>query len=136
MNPWNRIGALIAKEFRHLGRDRRTLAVVLATLVLMILFAYAISFNVKGVSTIVIDQDRPPASAAYLRNYAARTSSTSSAPRMAWPTWTGSSTTTRRGSRCWCRPGSDAAWPLASRPPSWSTWTATNPPRLVSARRS
>ena len=30
MNPWNRIGALIAKEFRHLGRDRRTLAVVLA----------------------------------------------------------------------------------------------------------
>ena len=71
MNPWNRIGALIAKEFRHLGRDRRTLAVVLALPVLqMILFAYAISFDVKNVSTIVIDQDRTPASAAYLRSYA------------------------------------------------------------------
>ncbi len=68
---WNRIGALIAKEFRHLGRDRRTLAVVLALPVLqMILFAYAISFDVKNVSTIVIDQDRTPASAAYLRSYA------------------------------------------------------------------
>ncbi|MFT4215595.1 MAG: ABC transporter permease [Micropruina sp.] len=71
MNAWNRIGALIAKEFRHLGRDRRTLAVVLALPVLqMILFAYAISFDVKNVSTIVIDQDRTPASAAYLRSYA------------------------------------------------------------------
>ena len=30
MNAFNRIAALIAKEFRHLGRDRRTLAVVLA----------------------------------------------------------------------------------------------------------
>ncbi|MFT3971112.1 MAG: ABC transporter permease [Micropruina sp.] len=68
---WNRIGALIAKEFRHLGRDRRTLAVVLALPVLqMILFAYAISFDVKNVSTVVIDQDRTPASAAYLRSYA------------------------------------------------------------------
>ncbi len=71
MNPWDRIGALIAKEFRHLGRDRRTLAVVLALPVLqMILFAYAISFDVKNVSTIVIDSDRTPASAAYLRSYA------------------------------------------------------------------
>ena len=71
MNPWNRIGALIAKEFRHLGRDRRTLAVVLALPILqMILFAYAISFDVKNVSTIVIDSDRTPASAAYLRSYA------------------------------------------------------------------
>ncbi|MFT3833179.1 MAG: ABC transporter permease [Micropruina sp.] len=71
MNAWNRIAALVAKEFRHLGRDRRTLAVVLALPVLqMILFAYAISFDVKNVSTVVIDQDRTPASAAYLRSYA------------------------------------------------------------------
>ncbi|MFT4297202.1 MAG: ABC transporter permease [Micropruina sp.] len=70
MNALNRIAALIAKEFRHLGRDRRTLAVVLALPVLqMILFAYAISFDVKNVSTVVIDQDRTPASAAYLRSY-------------------------------------------------------------------
>ncbi len=70
MNAFNRIAALIAKEFRHLGRDRRTLAVVLALPVLqMILFAYAISFDVKNVSTVVIDTDRTPASAAYLRSY-------------------------------------------------------------------
>ncbi|HMR22830.1 MAG TPA: hypothetical protein PKE46_11905, partial [Micropruina sp.] len=61
MNAFNRIAALIAKEFRHLGRDRRTLAVVLALPVLqMILFAYAISFDVKNVSTVVIDTDRTP----------------------------------------------------------------------------
>ena len=71
MSAATRIGALIAKEFRHLGRDRRTLAVVLALPVLqMILFAYAISFDVTNVSTVVIDQDRTPASAAYLRSYA------------------------------------------------------------------
>ena len=71
MSAGTRIGALITKEFRHLGRDRRTLAVVLALPVLqMILFAYAISFDVSNVSTVVVDQDRTPASAAYLRSYA------------------------------------------------------------------
>ncbi len=71
MNAATRIAALIVKEFTHLGRDRRTLAVVLALPVLqMILFAYAISFDVSNVSTVVIDSDRTPASAAYLRSYA------------------------------------------------------------------
>ena len=70
MNALNRIAALIAKEFTHLGRDRRTLAVVLALPVLqMTLFAFAISFDVKNVATVVIDTDRTPASAAYLRSY-------------------------------------------------------------------
>lgn len=70
MNAFNRIAALVAKEFRHLGRDRRTLAVVLALPVLqMVLFAFAISFDVKNVATVVIDTDRTPASAAYLRSY-------------------------------------------------------------------
>jgi len=65
-----RIGALIVKEFRHLARDRRTLAVVLALPVLqMILFAYAISFDVRNVSTVIIDADRTPASASYVRSY-------------------------------------------------------------------
>ena len=71
MSAATRIGALIAKEFRHLGRDRRTLAVVLALPVLqMILFAYAISFDVKNVSTVIIDTDQTPASQAYVRSYA------------------------------------------------------------------
>lgn len=70
MNTLHRIGALIVKEFRHLGRDRRTLAVVIALPVLqMLLFAYAISFDVRNVATVIIDTDRTPASAAYLRSY-------------------------------------------------------------------
>jgi len=71
VNAGTRIAALVAKEFTHLGRDRRSLAVVLTLPVLqMILFAYAISFDVTNVSTVVIDQDRSPSSAAYLRSYA------------------------------------------------------------------
>ncbi|HMR49904.1 MAG TPA: ABC transporter permease [Arachnia sp.] len=71
MNAGTRIAALIAKEFTHLGRDRRSLAVVLSLPVLqMILFAYAISFDVTNVSTIVIDQDKTPASTAYVQSYA------------------------------------------------------------------
>lgn len=71
MNALRRIRALIVKEITHLGRDRRTLAVVLAMpLLQMILFAYAISFDVKNVSTVIIDTDHTPASAAYVDSYA------------------------------------------------------------------
>jgi ABC-2 type transport system permease protein len=67
----SRIGAVTAKEFIHLFRDPRTLAVVLALPVLqMLLFAYAISFDVKNVSTVIIDLDQTPASQAYVGTYA------------------------------------------------------------------
>jgi len=70
MSSLSRIGAVVAKEFIHLVRDRRTLAVVLAMPVLqMLLFAYAISFDVKNVSTVIIDTDHTPASQAYVRSY-------------------------------------------------------------------
>ncbi len=71
MTSFTRISAMTRKEFIHLLRDRRTLAVVLVMPVLqMLLFAYAISFDVKNVSTVIIDTDQTPASQAYVRSYA------------------------------------------------------------------
>lgn len=67
-----RIGAIIAKEFRHLWRDPRMVAAaVLMPVVQLLLFAYAISFDVKDISTLIIDQDKTPASRAYVDTYRA-----------------------------------------------------------------
>ena len=47
--------AMIVKEFRELGRDRRTLAmVVLLPVVLLVIFGYAANFSVEHISTAVI----------------------------------------------------------------------------------
>jgi ABC-2 type transport system permease protein len=65
-----RVGAVAGKEFRHLVRDPRVLATVLILPVLqLLLFAYAISFDVKDVPTVVLDQDNTPASRQYLQAY-------------------------------------------------------------------
>ena len=65
-----RIGAIIRKEFRHLGRDpRMLLAVVITPVIQLLLFAYAISFDVENVPTIVIDLDRTQASRTYVEKY-------------------------------------------------------------------
>ena len=65
-----RIGAIAAKEFKHLGRDPRMLgAVLIMPVVQLLLFAYAISFDVRNVPTVVIDLDRTPASQSYVRAY-------------------------------------------------------------------
>ena len=67
-----RIGAVIAKELRHLRRDKRLLAIVLLLPILqLLLFSYAISFDVKKIPTVVLDHDRSVASRAYLDSYAA-----------------------------------------------------------------
>lgn len=67
-----RIGAIVRKEFRHLGRDpRMLLAVVITPVIQLLLFAYAISFDVDHVPTIVIDFDKSPSSQRYLRQYEA-----------------------------------------------------------------
>lgn len=58
-----RMTAIAMKEFMHIRRDRRTLlAVLVLPAVELVLFAYAISFDVRNVPTIVLDQDRTPAS--------------------------------------------------------------------------
>jgi ABC-2 type transport system permease protein len=65
-----RLGAVTAKEFKHLLRDPRALATVLILPVLqLLLFAYAISFDVKNVPTVVLDQDNSAASRQYLQTY-------------------------------------------------------------------
>ena len=67
-----RIGAIVRKEFRHLGRDpRMLLAVVIMPVIQLLLFAYAISFDVDHVQTIVIDLDKSPSSQRYLQRYEA-----------------------------------------------------------------
>lgn len=66
----DRIGAVVSKEFRHLARDPRTVGIVLLMPVFQLLvFAYAISFDVTHLPTIVVDNDRTPASREYLRQY-------------------------------------------------------------------
>ena len=67
-----RIGAVVRKEFIHVGRDPRLLAVVLVMpIIQLLLFAYAISFDVRNLPTVVVDLDRTPDSTAYLRAYEA-----------------------------------------------------------------
>ncbi len=57
--PVVRIGAVARKELRHVSRDWRLLALVLIVPVLqLVLFAYAISFDVRHLATVVVDQDR------------------------------------------------------------------------------
>jgi len=66
----SRIGAIARKEFIHIGRDPRMLIAVLVVPVMqLLLFSYAISFDVKNVPTVVLDQDMTSASRAYLQTY-------------------------------------------------------------------
>jgi ABC-2 type transport system permease protein len=65
-----RIGAIARKEFIHIRRDPRMLiAVLIVPIVQLLLFSYAISFDVKNVPTVVLDQDMTTASRAYLQAY-------------------------------------------------------------------
>jgi ABC-2 type transport system permease protein len=67
-----RIGAICGKEFRQLIRDPRILAmVILMPVIQLLLFAYAISFDVRNVPTFVIDNDRSQASRDYLASLSA-----------------------------------------------------------------
>ncbi len=65
-----RIVAIARKEFIHLGRDPRILiAVLIIPITQLLLFAYAISFDVKNVPTVVLDQDKTAASRQYLQTF-------------------------------------------------------------------
>jgi len=67
-----RVGAIVVKEFRHLLRDpRMLLAVVITPVIQLLLFAYAISFDVEDVPTLVIDLDQTQTSRTYLEQYEA-----------------------------------------------------------------
>ena len=65
-----RINAIAAKELVHIRRDPRLLVAVLVMPVLqLLLFAYAISFDVRDVPTVLLDGDRTSESRAYLAAY-------------------------------------------------------------------
>ena len=63
----NRILAIAQKELLHIVRDRRNLAFVLIMPIFMLLlFAYALSFDVRNVPTVTLDMDRTAQSRLYL----------------------------------------------------------------------
>jgi ABC-2 type transport system permease protein len=65
-----RVLAIARKEFIHIRRDPRIIIGVLVIPVTqLLLFAYAISFDVKNVPTVVLDQDKTAESRAYVETY-------------------------------------------------------------------
>ena len=65
--PITRIAAIARKEFVHISRDwRMIVAVLVMPLFQLLLFAYAISFDVRNVPAVVLDKDQTAASRAYV----------------------------------------------------------------------
>ncbi len=64
---WQRLGAIIRKEFTQTWRDRRTLAIVLVLpVVLLLLFGYAVEMQVDHIPTVVVDNSLDSQSWAFL----------------------------------------------------------------------
>ncbi len=67
-----RLWALVKKEFIHIIRDPRSLAMAfLMPLILLILFGYAITMDIKTLNLVVYDQDQSAASRQYLEGFPA-----------------------------------------------------------------
>lgn len=63
----NGFWSVVRKEFMHLRRDRTSLVIALVLPMLqMILFGYAINFDVRHIPTVVVDLDNSRESRAYL----------------------------------------------------------------------
>lgn len=57
------LGAVLRKELRQLGRDRRLLPLLfVAPILQLIVFGHAVSFDIERVDTVVCDRDGSPAS--------------------------------------------------------------------------
>jgi ABC-2 type transport system permease protein len=66
-----RVFAVARKEFIHITRDwRMIVAVLVLPLFQLLLFAYAISFDVRNVPSVTLDLDKSAASRSYLDAYA------------------------------------------------------------------
>src|SRR5438067_1262330 len=64
---WRRMGAVARKEWTHLRRDPQSLGVILLLpLVTLILYGYAINFDLKHIPLGILDHDRSPRSPALL----------------------------------------------------------------------
>ncbi len=67
-----RLAALIRKEFIHIRRDPRSLAMAfLMPLILLVLFGYAITMDINNLDIAVYDQDKSAASRDYIRRFPA-----------------------------------------------------------------
>jgi ABC-2 type transport system permease protein len=68
----SRAWAIARKEFLHIYRDPRSLAlVILMPALLMLLFGYAITLDVKKVSMAVLDRDRTQESLSFVQRFTA-----------------------------------------------------------------
>ncbi len=68
----SRTWAIAKKEFVHIYRDPRSLAlVILMPALLMLLFGYAVSLDVKKVSMAVLDRDRSQESLNFIQRFSA-----------------------------------------------------------------
>ncbi|HUW26375.1 MAG TPA: ABC transporter permease [Gallionella sp.] len=69
---WIRLWALVKKEFIHIIRDPRSLAMAfLMPLILLILFGYAITMDIKTLNLVIYDQDKSSASRHYVEGFPA-----------------------------------------------------------------
>lgn len=67
-----RLAALIRKEFIHIRRDPRSLAMAfLMPLILLVLFGYAITMDINKLNLAVYDQDKTAASRDYIQRFRA-----------------------------------------------------------------
>lgn len=67
-----RYWSLVRKEFIHIRRDPRSLAMAfLMPVILLVLFGYAITLDIENLDLAVIDQDRSPVSREYIRRFEA-----------------------------------------------------------------
>ena len=68
----SRTWAISKKEFFHIYRDPRSLAlIILMPALLMLLFGYAITIDVKNVSIAVLDRDRTQESLTFIQRFSA-----------------------------------------------------------------
>src|SRR4030067_3323675 len=68
----SRVWAIAKKEFIHILRDPRSVAlVILMPALLMLLFGYAVTLDVKKVSMAVIDYDRSQESLNFIQRFSA-----------------------------------------------------------------
>ncbi len=57
---WQRLGSMVRKEFIEIRRDRRTLALIVAVpVILLVIFGYAANFEVRHISAELAGHDSP-----------------------------------------------------------------------------
>src|SRR5512143_3479104 len=67
---WRRIWAVARKEWTHLRRDPQSLVViVLLPVVMLVLYGYAINFDLKHIPLGILDHDKSPRSRALRESF-------------------------------------------------------------------